>query len=60
MHNDDAIVDSELGVHIADLLEAVSLHQVATVDPRLTLVTAAAVGVLRTAVAAEAPNQAVS
>ncbi|MEU4220965.1 hypothetical protein [Actinoplanes sp. NPDC026623] len=60
MRNDDAIVDSELGVHIADLLEAVSLHQVATVDPRLTLVTAAAVGVLRTAVAADAPNQAVS
>ncbi|MBF9131392.1 hypothetical protein I0C86_20850 [Plantactinospora sp. S1510] len=59
LHNDDAIVDPDLGVHVADLLEAVSLHQVASVDPQQTLVTAAAVGVLRTAAAAKIPGRSV-
>jgi hypothetical protein len=56
---DDALIDPELGVHVADLLEAVSVHEVADVGTRLMSAPAAAVGVLldpeaTAAVAAEA------
>ncbi|MEU7474393.1 hypothetical protein AB0A63_00305 [Lentzea sp. NPDC042327] len=43
---DDDVVDAELGVHVADLLEAVSLHEVAEVSGQLVVVPASAVGVL--------------
>jgi hypothetical protein len=46
LHRGDALVDPELGVHVADLLEAVSVHEVAAVDPQLMSAPAGAVGVL--------------
>jgi len=42
----DALIDPELGVHVADLLEAVSVHEVAGVDPQLVSAPVGAVGVL--------------
>jgi hypothetical protein len=42
----ESLVDADLGVHVADLLEAVSVHQVADVSENLALVPAAAVGIL--------------
>jgi len=46
LRRDDALIDPELGVHVADLLEAVSLHEVADVGTRLVSAPAGAVGVL--------------
>jgi len=46
VHRDDALVDPELGVHVADLLEAVSVHAVAAIDPHLVSAPVGAVGVL--------------
>jgi len=43
---DDALIDPELGVHVADLLETVSVHEVAAVGPRLVSAPAGAVGIL--------------
>lgn len=44
LRRDDALIDPELGVHVADLLDAVSLHEVADVGTRLVRVPAVAVG----------------
>ena len=46
LRRDDALIDPELGVHVADLLEAVSVHEVADVGTRLVAAPAGAVGVL--------------
>jgi hypothetical protein len=46
LRRDDALIDPELGVHVADLLEAVSVHEVAAVDSQLVSAPVGAVGVL--------------
>jgi hypothetical protein len=46
VRRDDALIDPELGVHVVDLLEAVSVHEVAAVDLRLVSAPVGAVGVL--------------
>ena len=63
LRRDDALIDPELGVHVADLLEAVSVHEVADVGAELVAAPAGAVGVLldpetaAAAVAAGVPRQ---
>ncbi|GHJ11266.1 hypothetical protein TPA0907_56330 [Micromonospora humidisoli] len=57
LRDDDAIVDPKLGVHVADLLEAVTLHQVESVDAQPVPVTATSVGVLHPASASKARRQ---
>lgn len=63
LRRDDALIDPELGVHVADLLEAVSVHEVADVGAKLVAAPAGAVGVLldpetaAAAVAAGVPRQ---
>lgn len=42
----DAVIDPELGVYVTDLLEAVSVHEVAAVGSRLVSAPAGAVGML--------------
>ncbi len=42
----DALIDSTLGIHVADLLEAVTLHQVTAVQHKLVRMPASAIGVL--------------
>jgi hypothetical protein len=46
LRRDDALIDPELGVNVADLLEAVSVHEVTAVDRRLVSAPVGAVGVL--------------
>ncbi|MEU3254138.1 hypothetical protein [Streptomyces sp. NPDC006997] len=46
MNDDDALIDPALGIHVADLLEAVTLHQVTAVHAKLASVPASAIGVL--------------
>jgi hypothetical protein len=46
LRRDDALIDPELGVYVTDLLEAVSVHEVAAVGSRLVSAPAGAVGIL--------------
>jgi hypothetical protein len=46
LRHDDALIDPELGVYVTDLLEAVSVHEVAAVGSRLVPTPAGAVGIL--------------
>ncbi|MFG1761442.1 DISARM anti-phage system protein DrmE domain-containing protein [Micromonospora echinofusca] len=45
----DSMVDADLGVHVADLLDVITEHPVADVDPAEQLVPASLVGVLASA-----------
>jgi hypothetical protein len=49
LSDEDVVVDPDLGVHVADLLEAVSLHRVAGVSATVATVPAGAVGMLHEA-----------
>ncbi|MGW2607616.1 DISARM anti-phage system protein DrmE domain-containing protein [Streptomyces mirabilis] len=46
MDDHDALIDPALGIHVADLLEAVTLHRVTAVQAKLARVPASAIGVL--------------
>ncbi|MEU2145516.1 MULTISPECIES: hypothetical protein [Streptomyces albovinaceus subgroup] len=46
MDHHDALIDPTLGIHVADLLEAVTLHRVTAVQARPVRVPASAIGVL--------------
>jgi hypothetical protein len=46
MDDHDTLIDPTLGIHVADLLEAVTLHRVTAVQAKLVRVPASAIGVL--------------
>ncbi|MFI8827332.1 hypothetical protein [Streptomyces sp. NPDC053431] len=46
MDGHDALIDPALGIHVADLLEAVTLHEVTAVQAKPVRVPASAIGVL--------------
>ncbi|MFE9633264.1 hypothetical protein [Streptomyces sp. NPDC006463] len=46
VNDDDALIDPALGIHVADLLEAVTLHRVTAVHAKLARVPASAIGIL--------------